>query len=243
MVGKHTFTVNCQVETGECLAITGSSQDLGRWRKQAVELMVQDPEDKEIWQLTTSLDDAEEHLFRYCVVVILEPLCLGSPKRIIVRRWETHQLPRKIGKSQGSSGETDIFGIIDRVHRVQRGWLTDEMVIQFKLSAGGITIYKKKYSEHRLWAKLTPLVKEWGHGHEQELNQADESIDMQDVRNRSGSWPIVEAAAMTEEDCERKVQDQFGIEYKKSEDSFVIFEAQLLNPSAVVSACLSFAMG
>ena len=48
---------------------------------------------------------------------------------------------------------------------------------------------------------------------------------------------------MTEEDCERKVQDQFGIEYKKSEDSFVIFEAQLLNPSAVVSACLSFAMG
>jgi len=233
MVVKHTFTVNCQVETGECLAITGSSQDLGRWRKQAVELMVQDPEDKEIWQLTTSLDDAEEHLFRYCVVVILEPLCLGSPKRIIVRRWETHQLPRKIGKSQGSSGETDIFGIIDRVHRVQRGWLTDEMVIQFKLSAGGITIYKKKYSEHRLWAKLTPLVKEWGHGHEQELNQADESIDMQDVRNRSGSWPIVEAAAMTEEDCERKVQDQFGIEYKKSEDSFVIFEAQLLNPSAV----------
>ena len=68
------------------------------------------------------------------------------------------------------------------------------MLIQFKLSAGGITIYKKKYSEHRLWAKLTPLVKEWGHGHEQELNQADESIDMQDVRNRSGSWPIVEAA-------------------------------------------------
>ena len=40
--------------------------------------------------------------------------------------------------------------------------------------------------------------------------------------------------ALTETDCERKVQDQFGIEYKKTEDSFVIFEAQLLNPSAVV---------
>ena len=111
-----------------------------------------------------------------------------------MRRWETHQLPRRIGKSQNRSEDIDTFGIIDRVKRIQRGWLTDEMVIQFKLSQGGITIYKKKYSEHRLWAKLTPLVKEWGHANDQELSQAEESIDMQDVRNRSGSWPIVEAA-------------------------------------------------
>ena len=44
--------------------------------------------------------------------------------------------------------------------------------------------------------------------------------------------------ALTETDCERKVQDQFGIEYKKTEDSFVIFEAQLLNPSAVVMSII-----
>ena len=68
------------------------------------------------------------------------------------------------------------------------------MMIQFKLTQGGITIFKKKYSEHRLWAKLTPLVKEWGHTSEQEMNQSEESIDIQDVRDRSGSWPIVEAA-------------------------------------------------
>ena len=147
-----------------------------------------------MWQLATTLDDEEDHLFRYCVVVILEPLCLGSPMRIIVRRWETHQLPRRIRKRQNCSEDLDTFGIIDRVKRIQRGWLTDEMIIQFKLSQGGITIYKKKYSEHRLWAKLTPLVKEWGHTNDQELSQAEESIDMQDVRNRSGSWPIIEAA-------------------------------------------------
>ena len=41
---------------------------------------------------------------------------------------------------------------------------------------------------------------------------------------------------MTETDCQRRVQDQFGIEYKKTEDSFVMFETQLLNPSAVVSS-------
>ena len=46
MVVQHTFRVRCQVEKGECLAVTGSSQDLGRWKKQGVQLMVQEPEDK-----------------------------------------------------------------------------------------------------------------------------------------------------------------------------------------------------
>ena len=46
MVVQHTFMVRCQVQAGECLAVTGSSQDLGRWRKQAVQPMVQDAEDK-----------------------------------------------------------------------------------------------------------------------------------------------------------------------------------------------------
>jgi len=244
MVVQHTFMVRCQVQAGECLAVTGSSQDLGRWRKQAVQPMVQDAEDKDLWHLNSTLDEEVDHLFRYCVVVILQPLCPGNPRRIIVRRWETHLLPRKIGKNSNCSEKSaDTFGIIDGIHRIQRGWLTDEMVIQFKLSHEGITIYKKKYSEHRLWAKMTPLVKEWGHSSDQDINQSEESIDIQDVRDRSGSWPIVEAAAMTENDCERKVQDQFGIEYKKTEDSFIIFEAQLLNPSAVAFLVDIYARG
>ena len=141
--------------------------------------------------LTVSLDEAENHLYRYCVVVVLEPLGFGNSKKIIVRQWETHQLPRRITVNEGEPTEAT-FGVIDRVQRVQRGLLSDEILIQFKLSKGGITIYKKKYSEHRLWAKMTPLVKEWGHEHD--LGQNEESIDIQDVRNKSGSWPIVEAA-------------------------------------------------
>jgi len=242
MVLEHTFSVKCQVQAGESLAVTGSSQDLGRWKKQAVQLMVQDAEDKDLWHLTIALDEEEDHMFRYCVVVILQPLCPGSQRRIIVRRWETHLLPRKIG-NKCSEVTTHTFGIIDRIQRIQRGWLTDEMAIQFKLSQGGITIFKKKYSEHRLWAKLTPLVREWGHTGEHEMNLTEESIDMQDVRDKSGSWPIVEAAALTESDCQRKVQDQFGIEYKKTEDSFVIFEAQLLNPSTVAFLVDIYARG
>jgi len=232
MVVQHKFQVKCSVQAGECLAVTGSSQDLGRWKRQHVQLMVQDLQHSDVWHLNTCLDEEDDHLYRYCVVVILQPLHPGSPRRIIVRRWETHLLPRKIRKTTNNS-VIDTFGIIDGKQRIQRGWLTDEMMIQFKLSKEGLTIYKKKYSQHRLWVKMTPLVKEWGHNTDQEVNHTEESIDIQDVRDRNGTWPIVEAAALTGVDCVRKVQTQFGIEYKISEDSFVLFEAQLLNPSAV----------
>jgi hypothetical protein len=31
------------------------------------------------------------------------------------------------------------------------------MVIQFKLRAGGLAVWKRKYAAHRLWLKMTPL--------------------------------------------------------------------------------------
>ena len=86
----------------------------------------------------------------------------------------------------------DSFGDIGGLTRVQRGWLTDEQLVQFKLSPGAVSLYKKKHAGHRLWVKLTPLVKEWQHQDSAELSE--DSVDIQDVRSRSGVWPIVEAA-------------------------------------------------
>ena len=43
---------------------------------------------------------------------------------------------------------------------------------------------------------------------------------------------------MTEKDCHRRIQEQFGMEFSNEENSFVIFEAQLLNSSAVVRSYL-----
>ena len=39
---------------------------------------------------------------------------------------------------------------------------------------------------------------------------------------------------MKEKLCQRKIQQQFGIEFCNEENSFVIFEAQLINSSSVV---------
>ena len=103
----------CETQPGEVLAVTGSSQDLGAWRKGSVLPLVQDSQDRSLWQLSVSLASSEVHQYRYCVVVILQvsllqynlstsvntqpfpqPIFPGNPKRIIVRRWETHFLPR-----------------------------------------------------------------------------------------------------------------------------------------------------
>ena len=53
----------------------------------------------------------------------------------------------------------DTFGRVEGggATSVQRGWLTEEMVIQFKLRAGGLAVWKRKYAGHRLWVKMTPL--------------------------------------------------------------------------------------
>ena len=101
---------------------------------------------------------------------------------------------RRVSVKDGSeeTGSVDTFGDIGGLRRIQRGWLTDEQLIQFKLCPGAISLYKKKHAGHRVWVKLSPLVKEWHHQDSQDLSE--DSVDIQDVRSRSGVWPIVEAA-------------------------------------------------
>ena len=69
---NRLFQVRCETQPGEVLALTGSSCDLGSWRKGGVVPMVQDDEDRSLWQVSVSLSSTEVHQYRYCVVVILQ---------------------------------------------------------------------------------------------------------------------------------------------------------------------------
>ena len=44
----------------------------------------------------------------------------------------------------GTETTEDVFGKCDGVVSVQRGWLTEEMVVQFKLRDTGLNIWKRK---------------------------------------------------------------------------------------------------
>jgi len=157
-----------------------------------------------VWTLPLELSDDIEHQYRYCVVVILQPCSNHNQRKIIVRRWETHLLARNV-RADSPTERIDFFGEIDGRKRIQRGWLAEEMLVQFKLCPSAITLYKKKHCRPgiRRWVKVTPLGKQDNTETAEDVSQeiSEESLDIQDARSRLGGWPIVEAAAMSDKNC------------------------------------------
>merc|ERR1719186_7843 len=59
-------------------------------------------------------------------------------------------------------------------------------------------------------------------------------MDLHQLRNDGKKgWPIVEVAGLTGDHCQRRRQSQFGMDYKNSENSFLLFEAQVIIPNTV----------
>jgi len=212
----HNFRVECTTRPGECLAVTGSCPELGAWAKPGIVLLEHKP-NSDVWEKSIELSGSEL-LYRYCVVVQLQQ------GRLVVRRWETHLLPRKVSDASCS----DVFGRVGDMVSVQRGWLTEEMLVQFKLRESGLNIWKRKFAGHRLWMKLTPIDQSQCANHD-----LDESLDVTDLRQKLNNFPIVETADLSMEGCERRVQEQFGVQVKPDHGTFVLFEVQLISLNSV----------
>jgi len=216
----HTFRVSCATRAGERLAVTGSSPRLGAWSKPGL-LLLEQEHNSDVWEGNVELTE-EQQFYRYCVVVVLQH------GRVVVRRWENHLHPRKV---EHGEGEVDEFGKVAGQVSMQRGWLTEEMVIQFKLRESGLNIWKRKFAGHKLWLKLTPVNQDVSTG----CSEIEDSLDVSELRHRSPNFPIVETAELTAENCERRLQDQFGVAVGKEADTFTLFEVQLINLNTVVS--------
>ena len=125
MAGREVeLRVVCPTHLGESLAVTGSTDLLGCWRKEGVLHMVRDPKERDLWTLNLGwMELAEPPSYRYCVLVRLPPVPPATKRSTVVRRWETHQDPRRLDAEK----REDVFGEVAGVHRVQRGWLTEEV--------------------------------------------------------------------------------------------------------------------
>jgi len=137
VVREASLTVRCPTEAGESLAVSGSSDSLGKWRKAGLLHMVKGEGD--LWHTSISVDsDVEETVvsYRYCIVVILPSAFPSTGRKVVVRRWESHLHPRKL--TWAPSPQEDVFGQVDGQTRVQRGWLTEEVVVQIKLQWIGL---------------------------------------------------------------------------------------------------------
>lgn len=207
-------------------------------------LFGEDDEDGQIFSQKIQLPVDVDIEFRYFVAVICQLNgTKNSAKTLIVRRWETHMTPRLIKKNTPSNFTSDTlpdpdrFGYYNGYCKIERGWLTDETVIQFKLFNNPIKLWKNRLQNKKVHIKMTPvnLVRH----NSLELQQfggdcVDDSLSMdtQDIIDQP-AFSITEIAAMNDEEAHFKIQEQFGRAY--NEDEFIIFNVAVRYPETIVS--------
>ncbi|KAK9303733.1 hypothetical protein QLX08_004618 [Tetragonisca angustula] len=201
-----------------------------------------DDEGGQIFSQKVALPIDADVEFRYFVAVICQSNgTKNSAKTLIIRRWETHMTPRFIKKNTSSNFTSDTlpipdkFGYYNGYLKSERGWLTDETVIQFKLFNNPIKLWKNRLQNRKVHIKMTPvnLVRH----NSLELQQfggdcVDDSLSMdtQDIVDQP-AFSITEIAAMNDEEAHFKMQEQFGRAY--NEDEFIIFNVAVRYPETI----------
>lgn len=72
-----------------------------------------------------------------------------------MRKWETHFKPRAVPRDAESS-LVETFGIVDDVEKIDRGWLTNETMFEFKFLNNPL-ILKERMKNRLLFIKITPM--------------------------------------------------------------------------------------
>lgn len=179
--------------------------------------------------------------YRYFIAVICQSNgTKNSAKTLIIRKWETHTIPRQIKKNlpgnfvNNALPNSEIFGCYNGYCKVERGWLTDETVIQFKLFYNPIKLWKQRLQNRIVHIKMTPvnLIRQ----HSLELQQfgndcIDDSLSMDTQDIDQSAFSITEIAVMNDEETRFKYQEQFGRACK--EDEFIIFNVAVRYPETI----------
>ncbi|XP_046466524.1 glycerophosphocholine phosphodiesterase GPCPD1 isoform X1 [Neodiprion pinetum] len=180
--------------------------------------------------------------FRYFIAVVCQPNgTKNSAKTLIIRKWETHMTPRLIKKNAPSNFSADMnitpdkFGFNNGYFKVERGWLTDETVIQFKIFNSPLKLWKERLHNKKVYIKMTPvnLMKH----NSLELQQLGGdcvedslSMDTQDIVEQPPT-SVTEICVLNDEDVCFKYQDQFGHAYRDEE--FIVFNVAVRYPETI----------
>lgn len=127
--------------------------------------------DANIWSQEICVPENRDLSYRYLICAV-DP----ATGNIHVRRWETHLTPRHVpaflpedsvlrdstvpnnasasSSSRSRTSDTDTFGDIAGVEKVDRGWLTTETVFQFKFVRNPFML-KQKLKNKLLYVKVS----------------------------------------------------------------------------------------
>ncbi|XP_021949195.1 glycerophosphocholine phosphodiesterase GPCPD1 isoform X2 [Folsomia candida] len=229
------FRVGCFASPGESVGVVGNCAELGDWQPNSALLLLrahefESPENPEVWAGTILIPKTiKEVQFRYFVCMSLDDLMGIHEKVIVMRRWETTQVPRRIKQQHAAKDGVDTFGVFgpeDRAVKIEHGWLTYESVVQFKIYDSPIQFWRKKYKNAPIRMKMVAV----------NLNRQNSASDYNDSMEYQDSssgidichvgWPIIEVAVINEDSYQLRLQEQFGTVFDPR--YMMVFQAQVL---------------
>lgn len=114
-----------------------------------------------IWNLEVNIPCDTDVNFRYFIASIDPSHPTDS---VHVRRWESHLNTRKIprGNEPQANADTDIFGSVNGIDKIDKGWLTNETILQFKFFNNPFMM-KDRIKNRLLYVKVTITHNNKGH--------------------------------------------------------------------------------
>ncbi|XP_047041753.1 glycerophosphocholine phosphodiesterase GPCPD1 isoform X2 [Helicoverpa zea] len=200
---RWTFTVSApDVGPKEKMFITGSIPELGEWDNNKIVVLDQE-ESTDLWCTSIIIPNTCDILYRYGKCIVNEE----NPDDIIIRQWETHQLPR-ILKESVLHPYTDTYGDHHGKKTVSSGWLTVSTLLQFKFVNNPLKLHSC-LSKRIMRIKITPVKLSFGT--EGQTDESSLSMDMGSV----ASGVLVDVSTLHNDPalCTMKPQEQFGRDY------------------------------
>ncbi|XP_073821593.1 glycerophosphocholine phosphodiesterase GPCPD1-like [Musca autumnalis] len=145
--------MNDDMAAGEKLAVVGNCDSLGNWQLSGGVLMSKDDEDSNVWSVDISLRKDRTIVYRYFVCAV-DP----TTEQLLVRRRETSLALRQIAADEEGPRrlDDDIFGVVNNNTKVDRGWLSTETIVQFKIFDAPFS-WKQRMKKRLMYVKVTPM--------------------------------------------------------------------------------------
>ncbi|XP_020800799.1 glycerophosphocholine phosphodiesterase GPCPD1 isoform X1 [Drosophila serrata] len=222
-----TFRVlmNQDMAPNERLAVVGNCEALGNWQHSGATLLSkhnneeQDENESNLWTGEVYVPRHCDTEYRYFVCAV-DPISAEQP--LLVRRWETQLQPRIIREldEQPAKEHSDIFGSFRGQEKVDRGWLTQETLVQLKFFYAPFT-FKQRMKRRHVQVKVTPMNLSIPSAERSEsfapVSPLEDSLsnDTHDTKENGGdsatAFAFSEVVALSADDCEIRGQEQFGI--------------------------------
>ncbi|XP_070501994.1 glycerophosphocholine phosphodiesterase GPCPD1-like [Chironomus tepperi] len=220
--------VNTDLNLHEKVAVTGSCDELGNWDPDHCVLLSDDGSNT--WTLKLNVPSKIEINYRYFIASI-DP---SNSSNVHVRKWETHLKARCIPAEETLTSDNNLetFGVVDGIEKVDKGWLTNETILQFKFFNNPFML-KERIKNRLLYVKMTPMNLRIN-AESSNLNAImDESLsnDTRENATDTPAYAFTEVATINGDEYMYTKQEQFGRAYKN--DDVLTFHVTVTEPENI----------